>query len=97
MMPMLDQVFSVLYGMKENFKKELDALKRYASMPDAKQSYIDERNRQLESIAKAIEIIEFYIDIRQMLYRQSHLLRYYISNDSEFSISNIPMDTFGNG
>jgi len=93
MMPMLDQAFSALYGMKESIKNELDVLKPYASMPNAKQSYIDERNRQLESIAKAIKIIEFYIDIRQMLYRLIHLLRYYISNDSEFSVSSVSLET----
>jgi peptidoglycan hydrolase CwlO-like protein len=62
MNPSINQVESSLFAMQKHFEKEAKSLERYAAKPEAKQSYIDERNLELAKLANSITIIEEYIN-----------------------------------
>jgi putative methionine-R-sulfoxide reductase with GAF domain len=83
MNPMLEQISSSLHLLKKNFDEDVKSLERYAAKPDAKQSYINERNHTLANIANAIELIETYVDISQLLYSYCAKLKNSISEDAE--------------
>jgi hypothetical protein len=83
MNPMLEQISLSLHTIKKNFDADVKSLERYADKPEAKQSYINERNQDLANMALAIEVIETYIDTSQLLYTYCGKLKQSISNDPE--------------
>lgn len=83
MNPTLEKISLSLHVLKKNFDADVKSLERYADKPDAKQSYINERNQSLANTADAIEIIETYVDISQLLYSYCAKLKNSISEDAE--------------
>lgn len=86
MNPSIEQVNSSVDELKRNFDADVKSLERYAAKPDAKQSYIDERNKELIRKAAAIKNLEAYIEKSQMLYPYAAKLGRAISHDPELKM-----------
>lgn len=87
MNPSINQVESSLFAMQKHFEKEAMSLERYAAKPEAKQSYIDERNQELAKLANSITMIEEYINSTQMLYPHCLCLKAATLEDPELRLA----------
>lgn len=91
MNPSLDQVESSLFAMQKHFEKQAKSLERYAANPEAKQSYINERNQELAILANSINMIEDYISCTFMLYPYCLSLKAATLKDPELRLAIIKL------